>query len=619
MSFEVNRFDSCKHRECSEEPVCLGGGTSVSKVEDRLYEEADVESMTATSDSASTSFPVHLRPILVGYAFGPKKMSTMGIIMAEASKALSTVVTAAVPVCDRSENAHRLGSLAMSEESDDKVRGFSSALSLEDTEDAGTEPSSISSVDTGSSSPVPDAADTIVDNAATGLGGQHKIFRLFRSSNSSAVSVTDSATSGSATTSSLLPSMPSLGKTTQQSAAHRLRPIRVSFVPLDLDSPLEEQHGGNFDAILHKLTEDILCLSKMSTEARSFGTSASPIMENIPYFSDCDLKLSESQVQAVQRVSRLNQYKQCHPQCCLVDHPSNVQILMSRSDIAHFLLECLVGVCSASGIPVGTPRFEIIDSEGVSAKCISNLIDHAPFSYPLIAKPLAAAGTAESHRMAVVLDPNGLELIKTPCLLQEYANHDATLFKVYVLGDTVRVFQRPSLPNLPSSDYFQRVRLHHSSSYVEFDSQQPYPTLSDFGIIEIPTDGDPTACECEKSSPEDQLSRNRKRRRTSPVDITLKKTSCEERSPLRPFVTADEVRPVVDVLKEAFGLELFGFDILVTDCVRHGQSGRTQLEMLVVDVNYFPSYKEVTNFPSLLAQYLTQRAIEGRVNSLNSR
>ena len=33
-------------------------------------------------------------------------------------------------------------------------------------------------------------------------------------------------------------------------------------------------------------------------------------------------------------------------------------------------------------------------------------------------------------------------------------------------------------------------------------------------------------------------------------------------------------------------------------------------EILVVDMNYFPGYKEVTNFPSLLAQYLTPKAVE---------
>jgi glutathione synthase/RimK-type ligase-like ATP-grasp enzyme len=67
-------------------------------------------------------------------------------------------------------------------------------------------------------------------------------------------------------------------------------------------------------------------------------------------------------------------------------------------------------------------------------------------------------------------------------------------------------------------------------------------------------------------------------------------------------VTADEVRPIVNVLKNAFGLEMFGFDVL------QGEDG----EYLVVDVNYFPSYKEVKDFPFLLAQYLTQRVLEQR-------
>ena len=46
----------------------------------------------------------YLRPILVGYAFGPKKMSTMGVVMAEASKSLSTVTMAATRVDDGPKN-----------------------------------------------------------------------------------------------------------------------------------------------------------------------------------------------------------------------------------------------------------------------------------------------------------------------------------------------------------------------------------------------------------------------------------------------------------------------------------------------------------------------------------
>jgi inositol-1,3,4-trisphosphate 5/6-kinase/inositol-tetrakisphosphate 1-kinase len=74
-------------------------------------------------------------------------------------------------------------------------------------------------------------------------------------------------------------------------------------------------------------------------------------------------------------------------------------------------------------------------------------------------------------------------------------------------------------------------------------------------------------------------------------------------TPVPVVVTVEEIMPVVNALKQAFGLELFGFDVLIVS---------DQATMLVVDVNYFPSYKEVSNFPSLLAQYLMDRAIHGR-------
>merc|ERR1712183_820260 len=77
-------------------------------------------------------------------------------------------------------------------------------------------------------------------------------------------------------------------------------------------------------------------------------------------------------------------------------------------------------------------------------------------------------------------------------------------------------------------------------------------------------------------------------------------------------LTADEIQPVAETLRRAFGVELFGFDVLVSchpndDNIYPSEHRR---EMFVVDVNYFPSYKEVKNFPSLLAQYLAKRAIE---------
>ena len=73
---------------------------------------------------------------------------------------------------------------------------------------------------------------------------------------------------------------------------------------------------------------------------------------------------------------------------------------------------------------------------------------------------------------------------------------------------------------------------------------------------------------------------------------------------------------MTNALRKAFGLEMFGFDVLV----KHDPSSpnkRGAKEILVVDVNYFPGYKEVPRFPSLLAQYLTQKAVESRLRNFD--
>jgi hypothetical protein len=209
--------------------------------------------------------------------------------------------------------------------------------------------------------------------------------------------------------------------------------------------------------------------------------------------------------------------------------------------------------------------------------------------------------------------------------LQVYCNHDALLHKVYVLGDYVSVHKRRSLPNLP----------RHGKSvncFVEFDSQRPYPRFRDFGYTTATTqatttnDGLPstTASVAATTSIPNSGNNAENNGATPPPNMTNSSIN----------VTADEVRPIVDALKKAFGLEIFGFDVLITseqdvdgtddDDTKDSGDYKSTIEvkrkqrrrMLVVDVNYFPSYKEVPNFPALLAKYLTDRAIENRRETL---
>ena len=271
---------------------------------------------------------------------------------------------------------------------------------------------------------------------------------------------------------------------------------------------------------------------------------------------------------------------------------------MSRSEIANILQRCLKGIKTSSGIPVKTPRFVVIPEccqnknknnspqqhqtrELKQALQDSDQGGGTKLSTPLIVKPLIAAGTKQSHYMLIALKESALTKLPAKSIVQEFVNHDATLYKVYVLGDFVNVYKRHSLPNLPADLSKATVDL------VEFDSQRPYPKLKDFGL------------NVDDSSDSSNINSNS----TSNNNTTDQCCNSSSSHHSTSTVTVEEVKPIVDVLKRAFGLELFGFDILM---------GSNNGECFVVDVNYFPSYKEVPNFPSLLAQYLTQRVLEQR-------
>ncbi len=621
------------------------------------------------------------RPILVGYAFGPKKMNTMSVVMAEASMAVSTVVTHILPksnhnlatstssptstttiVSDITRNHHKRKSLLMkkkrrrlvqeqnnffannttssNEEMDysdiNDNEEDSNVMKRQKTKNAviekeqkhkncdgsdnnynnGNDELLSQSYHTLSLQDGDDYDDDVDENDADDHDDKYDESSINTHttevgsmiSNSCITATTSSSVTTTTNTTAISYIFPSnknnndngLTTSTKSPAKYiqipqHYQPMRVSFVPLDLNSPLEEQHGGKFDAILHKMTEDILCKSQLNT-ALDDTTSTKSTLE--PH-----------EEEAMKRIKRLLKYKNDHPACCLVDHPSNVEAVMSRSNIAQRLAQCLRGVTTKNGTRVYTPRYLVLQQNNCNdnENKIANIkiqIENAPFTYPLIIKPLTAAGTAESHRMGILLSHHGISKLQNTnnSIIQEYANHDGKLYKVYVLGNRVWVFPRPSLPNLPTGgDLINLGNGNLAHHYVDFDSQRPYPTLCDFGVTTSSID-DKNDIKTNKNV--DNLS-----------------------------VTSEEIRPVADCIRRAFRLELFGFDIIVTKTKsdQHQQHHTTdstntvssknecnKKKMYVVDVNYFPSYKEVTNFSELLAQYLAQCGIEGRVRSFES-
>jgi inositol-1,3,4-trisphosphate 5/6-kinase/inositol-tetrakisphosphate 1-kinase len=391
-------------------------------------------------------------------------------------------------------------------------------------------------------------------------------------------------------------------------AAPSMTAPSVVFVPLNLDMPLELQHGGRFNCIIHKLTEDILTLTSSTTSTDR-------------YYS------------ASRRVSVLESYAARNAFCKLIDPPSNVSLVMNRGTIASLLATSLqnqINDYTSVVTKVRTPAFVIVDtsvdtsadtSVDTCVEALERRVLNAGMRYPLIIKNLDAAGTAESHQMSIALTSSALKhVVGASCLIQEYENHDGHLFKCYVLGSTVRVYKRISLPNLPTKkdcgddcdhgnygdENYSDENYGNTVEFLRFDSQRPYPTINDFGVDEKWEGGGMASVVSDDTTDTTDTTTVKEEEEEWCDDVNSLNGSVDNYS-IQGFgnLTLSDVTPIANTISKQFGLTLFGFDLLV----HVNENG--EREIVVVDVNYFPSYKEMKGeFKEHLEEYLVGKANE---------
>lgn len=150
-------------------------------------------------------------------------------------------------------------------------------------------------------------------------------------------------------------------------------------------------------------------------------------------------------------------------------------------------------------------------------------------------------------------------------LLQEYVDHNCKIYKVYVMGDFVFIAVRPSLPNLGSL----RNAAEHVTSQTDTESRSRF-------LSAIVFDSQSSFDKVHESVSNMQFvdSESKEIQNTEQdMDLTLRET----------------LQIASFSLRELLGLTLFGFDVL--------QSCEDNQPLLIVDINYFPSYKEVDDLP----------------------
>lgn len=270
----------------------------------------------------------------------------------------------------------------------------------------------------------------------------------------------------------------------------------IVFVAVDRNRPLEEQ--GPFDVILHKISGD--------------GWH-----------------------------QQLKAYKQKHPEVVILDSPDSIKKVYNRQSMLQE-----VDLCNCRG-RVGVPKQLVVTGDPAS---IPDRVAKAGLKFPLVAKPLMVDGTAKSHELSLAFNKNCLSDLQPPLVLQEFVNHGGVLFKVYVVGDIVKVVRRFSLPDVCEGEHGKKGVI-------------PFPRVSCAAASAEEADLDPIVGELPPQEMLESLSRE---------------------------------------LRVRLGLSLFNLDM-----IRENGKGN---KYYVIDINYLPGYGKMPDYEKVFTDFFLKLSMK---------
>ncbi|KAL7085379.1 hypothetical protein ACP275_14G278800 [Erythranthe tilingii] len=264
----------------------------------------------------------------------------------------------------------------------------------------------------------------------------------------------------------------------------------ILFVAIDQSRPLSDQ--GPFDIVLHKLS----------------GKEWRRVLED---------------------------YRNAHPEVTVLDPPDAIQQVYNRQsmlqDVADLNLSDPYGT-------VGVPKQLVIEKDPSS---IHGAVTKAGLRLPLVAKPLVA----KSHELSLAYDEFSLQKLEPPLVLQEFINHGGVLFKVYIVGEAIKVVRRFSLPDVSKRELSKSAGVYR------------FPRVS-----------------CAAASADE-----------AHLD------PCVGELPPRPLLER-----LAKELRRRLGLRLFNLDIIR----EHGSRDR----YYVIDINYFPGYGKMPEYEHIFTDFL---------------
>ncbi|KAI4573240.1 hypothetical protein MJG53_020937 [Ovis ammon polii x Ovis aries] len=303
----------------------------------------------------------------------------------------------------------------------------------------------------------------------------------------------------------------------------------VSLSQLNLSRPIEEQ--GPLDVIIHKLTDVIL-------------------------------EADQNDSQALELVRRFQEYIDAHPETIVLDPLPAIRTLLDRSK-SYELIRKIEAYMKDDRI-CSPPFMELTSLCGDDTM---RLLEENGLAFPFTLGPL-------SPQMAIVFNQEGLSAIQPPCVVQNFINHNAVLYKVFVVGESYTVVQRPSLKNFSAG----------TSGSSPGPSLVP-PVWTGSGRSGRRTVGHTGAARGLRAPLAGKMPGTSQRLPAWPPPESLPHLDKIEGVFERP---SDEViRELSRALRQALGVSLFGIDIIINN-----QTG----QHAVIDINAFPGYEGVSEF-----------------------
>ena len=233
-----------------------------------------------------------------------------------------------------------------------------------------------------------------------------------------------------------------------------------------------------------------------------------------------------------EQAEQMKQYEKDHPNVPFWESSEMHDILNDRQRTNEIMTKHNINM---------PPSFHVS-----SKQQLLNLIETNKLPYPIIVKRINAQGTFDAHQMKILLEKEGVEEVEYPCLCQQYVNHDNKIMKIFTIGDHFIYETRTSLPNINRTGVVS----------LDFNNQR----LTD--LLNWP-------------------------------DGVIDKTTIDVSNPTRfgnvvlgdsiqlGMTTMDEMKELVQSIRNAFGITLVGIDF-----IKENSTGKP----LIIDLNIFPSY-----------------------------